>query len=568
MNAETKICQNCKIQFTIEPDDFQFYERIKVPPPTFCPDCRFQRRLLFWNGVNLYKRTCDLCKKFNISAYPPEAPYEVYCPSCWWSDNWDPRDYGRDYDFSRPFFEQLNELWHDVPLLGLSMDLTTLKTSPYNHDAGYLKNCYLLFNAFMDEDSAHGYYIDNSQSIFDSCAVQYCQAGYDIMHSWKTNRCIMSRNQVSESMECLFCRDTQNSQNCFASANLKNKKYWAWNKQLTKEEYLAEVSRYDIGSYKTYKELQKKAEAHWATQMVKSEYNEFAADCTGSNVFNSKNAKDSIEISHCEDSRYLFRMYGPMSRYCYDISEWGGNLSLSYDCAVVGENSSMLRFCCESGLTLADAEYCKLSTGGSHHFGCVSVKKGDYSILNKQYSKEEYEKMTARIRAQMNEMPYTDAHGNIYRYGEFFPPEISPFAYNTTLAQNFFPLEKVQASDKKYVWREHKEEEYETTMKAGDLPDHIKDTQDSILSEKIACNKCGRAYRIIEMELAFHRQMNVPLPRECPFCRINEKIDIWVKTNERNKRKCTGCGIEIESPYREEEQREVFCRKCYLERLQ
>src|SRR3989344_2449414 len=172
MNAETKNCQNCKQNFVIEPEDFQFYKKIKVPPPTFCPSCRFQRRLLFWNAINLYKRPCDLCKKFNISVYPPEAPYTVYCPLCWWSDAWDPRNSGRDYDFNRPFFEQLNELWHATPLLGLSIDLSTAQSFPYNHDCGYLKNCYFLFSALECEDSAYGYFVGHSQAVYDSCAVE------------------------------------------------------------------------------------------------------------------------------------------------------------------------------------------------------------------------------------------------------------------------------------------------------------------------------------------------------------------------------------------------------------
>lgn len=33
--SETKICQNCKKDFTIDPEDFKFYEKIKVPSPTF-----------------------------------------------------------------------------------------------------------------------------------------------------------------------------------------------------------------------------------------------------------------------------------------------------------------------------------------------------------------------------------------------------------------------------------------------------------------------------------------------------------------------------------------------------
>ncbi|MFA6585673.1 MAG: cytochrome C551 [Candidatus Paceibacterota bacterium] len=45
MKSEIKTCQNCKKDFTIEPEDFNFYEKINVPPPTFCPECRMVRRL-------------------------------------------------------------------------------------------------------------------------------------------------------------------------------------------------------------------------------------------------------------------------------------------------------------------------------------------------------------------------------------------------------------------------------------------------------------------------------------------------------------------------------------------
>ena len=66
MQSETKQCQNCKNDFTIEPDDFGFYEKMQVPAPTFCPDCRAQRRFAFRNERNFYKRECDLC---NINVF-------------------------------------------------------------------------------------------------------------------------------------------------------------------------------------------------------------------------------------------------------------------------------------------------------------------------------------------------------------------------------------------------------------------------------------------------------------------------------------------------------------------
>ena len=42
-DTENRICQNCKSEFIIEPEDFNFYEKIKVPAPTWCPECRMIR---------------------------------------------------------------------------------------------------------------------------------------------------------------------------------------------------------------------------------------------------------------------------------------------------------------------------------------------------------------------------------------------------------------------------------------------------------------------------------------------------------------------------------------------
>ena len=62
--VENRICQNCKKDFTIEPEDFNFYEKIKVPPPTWCPECRMIRRMNYRNERSLYKQDCALCKKW------------------------------------------------------------------------------------------------------------------------------------------------------------------------------------------------------------------------------------------------------------------------------------------------------------------------------------------------------------------------------------------------------------------------------------------------------------------------------------------------------------------------
>ena len=118
--GQAKICQNCKKDFTIESDDFKFYEKMKVPTPTLCPDCRYQRRIANRNEWNFYKRNCDLCGKSMVSIYNPSYSGPAYCQSCWWSDKWDPMIYGKDFDFSKSFFEQFSELHFAVPRIALT----------------------------------------------------------------------------------------------------------------------------------------------------------------------------------------------------------------------------------------------------------------------------------------------------------------------------------------------------------------------------------------------------------------------------------------------------------------
>src|SRR3989338_5776331 len=115
MNSETRAFQNCKKDFTIESEDFSFYEKLKVPPPTWCPHCRFIRKLTFMNERSLYKSSCGNCKKSIISMYHPDTPFPLWCVQCHLSDIWDARDYAREYDFSRNFFEQFKELKYSIP---------------------------------------------------------------------------------------------------------------------------------------------------------------------------------------------------------------------------------------------------------------------------------------------------------------------------------------------------------------------------------------------------------------------------------------------------------------------
>lgn len=563
MNSETKTCQNCKKDFVIEPDDFSFYEKIKVLPPTFCSECRRQRRLAWYNLVNLFHRNCDLCGERFISMYPKEAPYVIYCPKCWWSDNWDWRDYGRDYDFNRPFFEQFEELSHQVPLLGLSINLPTAINSSYTNHSGNLKDCNLIFEGDFNQESAFGVFLVRNRESFNSSAVMDCDTVYDCMNLYKSHHTVGTRGNIRFCINCYFVRDCENCQDCFMCANLKNKKYCYKNEQYSKEEYEDIIKSYNLYTHSGYQKAKKEADDFWKTVSPKPSWDTMSVNCRGSYIFQSKNCHECYDVTDTEDCKYMMMMHTKTTKNCYDILCWGYFLENSYECCEAGEYSSNILFSIVSGVNSMNIEYCNLALGGQNQFGCVSARNGENVIFNKTYSKEEYSELREKVIKHMDEMPYIDKKENVYRYGEFFPHEFSPFPYNITLANLFNPLnqEEIESFGSYYI-RENKNE-YQITRETKDILDDINDVDDSILNEVIRCEKCGTGYKVIEMELNFLRKMNLPLPHECPFCRINEKLNIWVDNMKLKDRICNKCDINFKTHWSVERAPIIYCNDCY-----
>src|SRR3989339_2196122 len=118
-----KTCRQCNSEFTVEDDDLAFYKKIsptfdgktfEIPAPTMCPQCRTRLKLSFRNESKFFKIKSILSGKELISQCSPETKFKIYEQAEWASDKWDPMDYGRDFDPSRPFFEQFYELNLDV----------------------------------------------------------------------------------------------------------------------------------------------------------------------------------------------------------------------------------------------------------------------------------------------------------------------------------------------------------------------------------------------------------------------------------------------------------------------
>ena len=574
-------CQDCKKQFEINTEDRSFYERMSAPLPTFCPSCRWKRRAAYRNESRLFRTKDAFTGETIFSLFPPESGRKVVTQEEWFSDVWDPMDYGRDYDFSRNFFEQIFELHKDVPVYNLNVK--QMINSPYAANASFMKNCYLVFNATEDENCLYGNAVDFCRDCVDDTYINHCERCYEgfwLQNCYQCYYTIMSvdcRNMWF-SRDCLGCTD------CFGCTNLRKSSYCIFNKQYTKEAYEKEIAAMHLDTASGVSRAREVARAFWKTQPTKCHQGLRNVQSTGSYVTDCKNVTDSYLVRQSENMRYCQNMLVPGSKDCYDTSFWGERTELNYETSVCGENSYNLKYSWDCWPNVRDSEYCMHLKSSSDCFGCVGLKNKKFCIFNKQYTEDEYHALIARIKQQMNEIPYVGRDGAVYKYGEFFPIDFVPFGFNNSIAIHHFDYTKDEAIAKGYPWIEVDRGNYTITKKTDELPESINDVSDDLLKEILECETCHFAFRILPDELGFLRKEHLPLPRSCVDCRYVKRIqdqlkaDLYVRTcmcagisdetgqytNTVSHRHGTEkCSETFKTGYAPNSETTVYCEQCY-----
>ena len=568
---ETRHCQNCKKSFTIEPEDFDFYEKIKVPPPTFCWLCRAQRRFTWRNERMLYKRTSDATGKEIFTMYAPDSNTKIYENDYWYSDAWDAMEYGKDVDFSRPFLEQVGELIHSVPLVARSVLRST--NSDYINNAGDMKNCYLIFNGNRAEDTMYSNGLNIIKNCVDISHCAECEHCYECFWMTKCSYCFYSA-ECENSYNLWFSKDCNSCSDCFGCVGLRGKQYHIFNEPYTKEEYQKKIKEYDLSSHASIQTWRKKAHEFWLTRPVKYYVGTNNKHATGNYISNSKNISHGYLIRNSENLKYCsFIQEEPYAKDCMDYSIFGAGAELTYECHSCGLGSSNIKFCAMTYTNVRNVEYSYMCVSSADLFGCVSMRNKQYCILNKQYTKEEYKMIVEKIKAHMNTMPYVDTAGRTYKYGEFFPPELSPFGYNEGLAQEYFPLSREEAIAKGYRWSENTEKNYQVTIPHEKIPDTFTEISGDITKDILGCEHdkqcqqvCTGAFRVTPNELMFYQKHKLPLPRLCPSCRTFERF------KQRSPimlydRTCAKCGNELKTSYSPDRPEIVYCEPCYQQEI-
>ena len=509
MDSETRVCQNCKENFTIESEDFQFYKKIEVPPPLWCPHCRFIRKLTFINERSLYKRICENCNASTISMYHPDTSIPVWCVKCHISDAWDARDYGQEYDFSRPFFEQFKELRYSTPHRALDQNERNGAGCDYANYCFTSKNIYLSFEIFGSENVKYSRHVyKHNKNCLDSLIIKANDRGYELVQASQN----YNSSFLVESDQCIeshFLYDCSNCVNCCLSSNIRNKSYVFRNKQLTKEEYNSAITKLQLGTYSG--QLDAKNEFVKIAQNAIHKYASIknSVNIEGDFIENSKNIHHSYGLVGAENSKNIFVAMNRVQD-SQDLI-FIGNLEECYEATNAGRGGNRIIFSFSCGGGCKNIFYCDSCRGCSDCFGCVGLLKKQYCIFNKQYKKEEYFELIEKIKKHMNKMPYVDKAGRKYPFGE---------------CPNKGKIE----------------------------------------------TQCTLVYKIIPDELSFYRQMNLPIPRHCPNCRYHDRLK-WKNPFRFYERECMcelpnhnhqeKCSNEFETMYAPDRPEKIYCKECY-----
>jgi CxxC-x17-CxxC domain-containing protein len=419
----------------------------------------------------------------------------------------------------------------------------------YCQDFGFSKNCYLTTGGWELQDC---YYCDcnclKSRHLFDCYSVHFSELVYDSVASQHLYQCSYLTH-CDNCNDCSFGIDLKGCRNCIGCIGLRQRQFCIFNEQYSEDDYKQKAASLGLNSYEGLKRFQQQYGEWIRTFPRKSVHMVNCENCIGDDLFNCKNVvgfqQDAAE--YCK-----FIVHGDAPKNSYDVSQTG-RPEWCYEGATP-DNSYMTHFTtwCWKDKNVMYSDNCHSC---EHLFGCIGLKRKQYCILNRQYTKEEYERMVPKIIDRMTR----DGE-----WGEFFPMTMSPYCYNETAAQEYFPREKEQVQALGLQWRDDDPKVYKPQQVI--IPDRIEDVPDSMTGDILACENCRRNFKILHQELTFYRTMNLPAPHTCYDCRYRDRVK---RRNPRKlwERACAKCGNDIQSSFSPDRLEIVYCEECYLQEV-
>ena len=564
-NCPSKIsCASCSRLFEPSARELDFIyavspvfndEKIAFPHCGLCPNCRRQNRHALRNQFRLFKRRCDLSGRSMLSIHTPEALFPVFHHQLWWEKKKRALDYGREFDFSRTFFEQLQELRNQVPVE--SLRLVNCENSEYSSNSIKCKNCLMVFGSLECEDC---FYLENCTFCKNSMLAwrsNYLELCYGIFGSDRLFNCFHCEACFSSS-DLYFCKQCYDCTYCFGCTQLHHKKYHIYNKAYSKKEYENFISKFKPGSFKEVESYREQARKFWETVPVSPVAERLNVDCTGDQLSECKNCTYAFSAKNCEDSKYIFETVNVARSMDLDNVRYATGL-----CYQDSHCQTIFHVCfAYNSHNCSDSFYISDCIELKHCLGCIGLYNEHHCILNKRYSPDEYFKLANKIAHHMQETG---------EWGKQLPRKFSRFGYKHTTAYVHYPLEKDEAIAEGFNWSDYEEPErnFIGAINSKDLPDDINDVDDDIIKYPIICMQTGRPFRIQKKELSLIRKLNVPLPRYYytrQFQSVRKgrnRMHFYKAQCEAMKTDGQHCDNEFYTSYPPDSKQLIYCDRCF-----
>lgn len=261
--------------------------------------------------------------------------------------------------------------------------------SDYCYNCDNVKNGYLLANACNDEDCMYGRDFYGCKDCNDCDHIRNCTLCFQCLNSGDCYNCdyLQDSSNCSDSRYGYFlkgCRD------CVGCVGISQKQFYIFNESYSKTDYLAKIASLSEKEIQEQFEALKKSIPRVGMLQINCE------NCTGNNLFHCQNVVESFDAVESQDCGYLLEAKNMKDSWDITVLEQS-ELCYQISCAHVLNNCNFCYFCTDS----SNLEYCENVIASNDCFGCISLHRKQYYILNQPYTKEEYFKKVAEIKDQL-----------------------------------------------------------------------------------------------------------------------------------------------------------------------
>lgn len=525
-------------------EELKCYKLVNMPPPALQGMSRIQVPLAFWPYGFMHKETCDKSGESMVTIFTKEK-FPIYKREHWYDDTWERPS--MEIDWNRPFLDQMLELQTKTPhfhVLGYKNE-----NCDYNEDIWFSKNCYMCRHVGYGEDLLYCYRMVTNRACTDctyclkteqcySCV--YCIESTALYYSLYSNNCSYS----------YFLYDCRNCHDCVLCWNMRNKQYCIENVQYTKERYEEKVAEMNLQSrssllklHATFLEKIKRDAIHRVDRNLRTE------DSLGNHLVDCKNVRYGYFWEDGEDCAYAFRgaenkdVFNSCGMFKCELTHFASQCTETYQVshALYSANTKFSNF-------IDQCVDCK------NLLGCVGLYKKQYCILNKQYSKEEYEELKPRVLKKLEEEGALNS---------FFPIKFAYSTYNQSLAALFFRETEESAKEKGFIWGGIESKKTSKGIPGDSLPDSAKEVTTDFLGKEYACSVTQHPYNFIDQEIRFYKEMKLPLPEHYPEFRQLKRYQLVPPVDMRST-SCNKCGTTIDTYYPEHwHYANIYCESCY-----